>query len=192
MHLYTAAQPDLNWENPEMRRAVYEDIMLWWLDRGCDGFRMDVINLISKAPGLPDAPIQDPGEEFQWSYDYTANGPRIHEFLQEMNREALSKHPGVITVGETPFTRDMDVMVPYVLPENKELQMIFQFEGQEVDGYPQLIPKDYLLSEFKQVTTRWQVEMQERGGWNSSYIEVWCLDTEASFTLANAFCRTTM
>jgi len=172
LHLYTVEQPDLNWENPDMRRAVYEDIMLWWLDRGCDGFRMDVINLISKAPGLPDAPVQDPGEEFQWSYDHTANGPRIHEFLQEMNREALSKHSEVITVGETPFTRDMDVMVPYVLPENKELQMIFQFEGQEVDGYPQLIPKDYQLSEFKRVTTRWQVEMQERGGWNSSYIEV--------------------
>jgi len=120
---------------------------------------------------LPDASILDPNETYQYPYEHCANGPRIHEFLQEMHREVLSKHE-VITVGETPFTHhDMDVLVPYVLPENKELQMIFQFEQQEVDGYPQLVPADYKLSEFKAVTSRWQVGMQERGGWNSIYLE---------------------
>ncbi|TKA43122.1 hypothetical protein B0A54_06070 [Friedmanniomyces endolithicus] len=173
LHLYCKEQPDLNWENPKLRQAVYDDIMKWWLDRGCDGFRMDVINLISKVPSLPDAPIKNPGDKFQEPYKYCANGPRVHEFLQEMNREVLSMYPNLITVGETPFTHhDFDVLVPYVLPENKELQTIFQFEQQEVDGYPQLVPKDYQLSEFKEITSRWQVEMQKRGGWNSIYLEV--------------------
>lgn len=129
-----------------MRQAVYEDIMHWWLKRGCDGFRMDVINLISKDPSLPDAAIQDPNETYQWPYEHCANGPRVHEFLQEMNREVLSKYPEAITVGETPFTHhDMDVLVPYVIPENKELQMVFQFEGQEVDGYPQVSDRLIIL-----------------------------------------------
>nr|XP_031863804.1 uncharacterized protein CI109_000446 [Kwoniella shandongensis]KAA5530876.1 hypothetical protein CI109_000446 [Kwoniella shandongensis] len=172
LHLYCKEQPDLNWECEAVRKAVYEDIMKWWLERGCDGFRMDVINLISKVPGLPDASITQPDEKFQWPYEHCANGPRIHEYLQEMNREVLSKYPDCITVGETPFTHhDFDVLVPYVLPENKELQMIFQFEQQEVDGYPQLIPCDYPLTEFKKITSRWQIGMQERGGWNSIYLE---------------------
>jgi len=123
------------------------------------------------VPSLPDASILDPNETYQWPYEHTANGPRVHEFLQEMHREVLFKRE-VITVGETPFTHhDFEVLVPYVLPENKELQMIFQFEQQEVDGYPQLVPADYKLSEFKAVTSRWQVGMQERGGWNSIYLE---------------------
>ncbi|ORY23124.1 alpha-glucosidase [Naematelia encephala] len=172
LHLYTKEQPDLNWENPAVRTAVYEDIMKWWLKRGCDGFRMDVINLISKDPKLPDASVRDPNETFQWPYEHCANGPRIHEFLQEMYREVGLDNPNLITVGETPFTHhDFDVLVPYVLPENKELQMIFQFEQQEVDGYPQLVPRDYLLSELKAITSRWQVGMQERGGWNSIFLE---------------------
>lgn len=97
----------------------------------------------------------------------------VHEFLQEMHREVLSHYPGIVTVGETPFTHhDFDVLVPYVLPENKELQMIFQFEQQEVDGYPPLVHENYTLAEFKAITSRWQVAMQERGGWNSIYLEV--------------------
>lgn len=72
--LYDTAQPDLNWENPAVRRAVYDEIMLWWLERGCDGFRMDVINLISKHPDLPDATVKQPEEPYQWPYEYCANG----------------------------------------------------------------------------------------------------------------------
>ncbi|ORX36241.1 alpha amylase [Kockovaella imperatae] len=172
LHLYAKEQPDLNWENPKLRQVIYEDVMKWWLDRGVDGFRMDVINLISKNPELPDASIQDEGETWQWSYEHTANGPRIHEFLKEMNKEVLSLYPDIITVGETPFTHhDFDTLVPYVLPENNELQMIFQFEQTEVDGYPPLVVKKYTLPEFKQVTSRWQTGMQERGGWNANYLE---------------------
>jgi len=74
LHLYTKEQPDLNWECPELRRAVYDDIMLWWLDRGADGFRLDVINLISKVPSLPDASILDPNGTYQWPYEHCANG----------------------------------------------------------------------------------------------------------------------
>lgn len=184
LHLYAKEQPDLNWENPKLRGAIYQDVLRWWLDRGCDGFRMDVINLISKDPRFPDASIQDPGETFQWPYEYCANGPRVHEFLQEMHREVLSQYPGIVTVGETPFTHhDFDVLVPYVLPQNKELQMIFQFEQQEVDGYPQLVPKDYNLTEFKAITSRWQTGMQSRGGWNSIFLEVSPLILNASCEL---------
>ena len=173
LHLYAKEQPDLNWECAAMRQAVYQDIMKFWLDRGSDGFRMDVINLISKDPRLPDASIQDPNETFQWPYEYCANGPRVHEFLQEMHREVLSHYPGAMTVGETPFTHHaFDVLVPYVLPQNRELNMIFQFEQQEVDGYPPLVHIAYKLSEFKAITARWQTGMQEHGGWNSIYLEV--------------------
>ena len=101
LHCFAPGQPDLNWENPKVREAVYNE-MRFWLDKGIDGYRMDVISLLSKRQNFPDAL---PGE-----YDYaksyykgTSNGPRIHEFLQEMNREVLS-HYDVMTVGETANT----------------------------------------------------------------------------------------
>src|SRR3712207_3087174 len=87
LHLFSRKQPDLNWENPEVRHAVY-DMMRWWLARGIDGFRMDVINLISKDPALPDGVVQD-GAEFGHGFPHYNCGPRIHEFLQEMNREVF-------------------------------------------------------------------------------------------------------
>lgn len=172
LHIFAKEMPDLNWESERLRHAVYHDVMKFWLDRGCDGFRMDVINLISKNPSLPDASIQDPDEELQWPYEHCANGPRVHEFLQEMHGEVLGKYEGSVTVGETPYTHhDFDALVPYVLPERKELQMVFQFEQQEVDG-GQLQYKSYTLAEFKNIVSRWQVGMQERGGWNSIFLEV--------------------
>src|SRR6201999_2829799 len=91
LHLFSRKQPDLNWENPDVRRAVYE-MMRWWLDRGVDGFRMDVINMISKVPGLPDGVG---GEHY-------LSGPRVHEFLQEMHREVFAGRDDLLTVGEMP------------------------------------------------------------------------------------------
>ena len=91
LHLFSRKQPDLNWENPEVRAAIYA-MMRWWLDRGVDGFRMDVINLISKPPGLPDGD----------SFALNAHGPRLHEFLQEMHREVFAGRDGLLTVGEMP------------------------------------------------------------------------------------------
>jgi len=83
LHLYHIKQPDLNWENPDVRQAVW-DLMRFWVERRCDGFRMDVINLISKVDGLPDAPVTVPEDEYQDASELFANGPRVHEFLQEM------------------------------------------------------------------------------------------------------------
>lgn len=91
LRLFVSQQPDLNWENPAVREAVY-DLMKFWLDKGIDGFRMDVINLISKVPGLPDAPIVDKDSQYQPGFIYCANGPRVHEFLKEMNSKVLSKY----------------------------------------------------------------------------------------------------
>ena len=99
LHLFSTKQPDLNWENPKVRQGVY-DMMRFWLDKGVDGFRMDVINFISKEPGLPDGP-REPGALYGDFTPHAVNGPRVHEFLKEMNREVLARYD-VMTVGETP------------------------------------------------------------------------------------------
>src|SRR5215204_4286323 len=100
LHLFSRKQPDLNWENPEVRQAVYA-MMRWWLDRGVDGFRMDVINFISKVTSLPDGHVHD-GSLYGDAMPYFVDGPRIHEFIQEMHREVFAGREGLITVGETP------------------------------------------------------------------------------------------
>ncbi|KAJ7197783.1 glycoside hydrolase family 13 protein [Mycena pura] len=174
MHLFLSKQPDLNWDNPAVRLAVW-DLMEFWIARGCDGFRMDVINLISKVPGLPDAPVTVPGDTYQDARVLFANGPRVHEYLQEMHREVLSRHD-MITVGETPFTHDAAALARYVLPQNRELNMVFQFELTDVDS-PRGSPRQpftyraWTLPEFKAVVHRWQTLQRAEGFWNSIFIE---------------------
>ncbi|KAF8741310.1 Alpha-amylase domain, partial [Rhizoctonia solani] len=187
LHLFAIEQPDLNWENPEVRQAVWK-LMRWWMDKGCDGFRMDVINMISKVPGLPDAPVTQPDREYQSGANYFCNGPHVHEYIQEMNQEVLSRmyalsvglrstdrqigYPNYFTVGESPLTHDPRDLLLYVLPERKELQMMFQFELADVDGtYHPLIPRNPRLSEIKSVINKWQTFMFNNGGWNSLYME---------------------
>lgn len=166
LHLFTKRQPDLNWENPRVRASVFQ-MMRWWLDRGIDGFRMDVINMISKTPGLPDA-APDPDNAYANGSAYYINGPRLLEFLGEMKDRVLSDYD-VLTVGETP-----GVSPAYASrltnPDTGALSMVFQFEHMELDGAGDkwnLKPRD--LVEFKQVTTRWQKELEQRG-WNSIYL----------------------
>ena len=132
LHLFSPRQPDLNWENPEVRRAVYT-MMRWWLDRGVDGFRMDVINLISKTYPLTDAPVP-PGARYGSGFGAVVNGPRVHEFLAEMNREVLAGRVDaagqpvhVLTVGETPGVTRPEAAL-YTGPARGELDMVFQFE----------------------------------------------------------------
>jgi len=113
LHIFSAKQPDLNWENPQVRQAVYA-MMRWWLDRGVDGFRMDVINMISKDPALPDAEPR-PGSRYGPGDRYFVCGPRNHEFLQEMYREVFAgRDAHVFTVGETPGATIADVSLPFV------------------------------------------------------------------------------
>ncbi|KAJ7581856.1 alpha amylase [Mycena floridula] len=177
LHIYVSKQPDLNWENSEVRDAVW-DLMKFWLDRGCDGFRMDVINLISKVDGLPDAPIVDPKEEFQPASMYYANGPRVHEFIKEMNKKVLS-HYDIITVGQTSLTYSVEEVAKYVLPANKELNMVFQFELMHIDlpskdsGIERspLIPRPWKVAELKEIIIRWQRYKKDEGFWNAVFIE---------------------
>ncbi|KAF9449623.1 glycoside hydrolase family 13 protein [Macrolepiota fuliginosa MF-IS2] len=175
LHLYVSKQPDFNWDNLDVRKAVY-DLMKFWLDRGCDGFRMDVINLISKVDGLPDAPISAPGESYQPASMYYANGPRVHEYIREMEDEVLSKYD-IMTVGETPFTHDAEELAAYVLPANKELNMVFQFELMDIDSPmegPQRVPlikKEWKLEELREITVRWQLYKRDEGFWNAIFIE---------------------
>ena len=124
LHLFSRKQPDLNWENPEVREAVYE-MMRWWLDRGVDGFRMDVINLISKPPGLPDGN----------SFSLNAHGPRLHEFLQEMHREVFAGRDGLLTVGEMPGVT-VEEAQRFTDPARHEIDMVFQFEHVQLDQGP--------------------------------------------------------
>lgn len=166
LHLFAKQQPDLNWENPKVRSAIY-DMMTWWFDKGIDGFRMDTINMISKVPGLPDGePI--PGTPYGDRSPYMLNGPRVHEFLQEMNRETLPRYD-VMTVGETPGTTVEDAAL-YTDPSRRELNMIFQFEHMGVDyqGDTKWCDPKLDLVKLKEILSRWQTGLHERG-WNSLY-----------------------
>ncbi|GIM29123.1 alpha-glucosidase [Clostridium polyendosporum] len=166
LHLFSKKQPDLNWENEIVRNEVY-DMMKWWLDKGIDGFRMDVINLISKDQRFPDGEIRE-GRLYGNIAPYSVNGPRVHEFLKEMNKEVLSKYD-IMTVGETPKV-DTEEAMKYVGETRNELNMVFQFEhmglGNGPEGKWSNIP--FELIELKKIMTKWQKGL-ERGGWNSLY-----------------------
>ncbi|HXV92211.1 MAG TPA: alpha-glucosidase [Pseudonocardia sp.] len=171
LHLFSRKQPDLNWENPEVRAAVH-DVMRWWLDRGVDGFRMDVINLISKAVAedgsLPDGPLK-PGRPYGDGSAHYVCGPRIHEFLQEMHREVFAARPGTfLTVGEMPGVT-LDDAVLFTDPARREVDMVFQFEHVQLDQGVhkwERVPLD--LRALKQSLGRWQEGLAEVG-WNSLY-----------------------
>ncbi|NGM82759.1 alpha-glucosidase [Paenibacillus sp. 7124] len=169
LHLFSKKQPDLNWENEQVRREVY-NMMTWWLDKGIDGFRMDVINLISKVPGLPSVPVED-GENrpYHFGGDYFVNGPRVHEYLQEMNREVLSKYD-IMTVGEAVDVTPEDAAL-YVGEDRDELSMVFHFELMGVDSGPggKWDCKPWVLKDIKDIITKWQTLLSGKG-WNSLYL----------------------
>ncbi len=168
LHLFDRKQPDLNWENPHVRKAM-QDIMVWWLDRGVDGFRMDVVNFISKTRGLPDAP-GIPGHRFVIAVDEFVDGPHVHEYLAEMSREVFANRDGeFITVGEMPGVTPDHARL-YTDPARGELDMVFQFEHVSVDQSP-TNKFEYLgldLVVLKAALHRWQAALAETG-WNSLY-----------------------
>jgi oligo-1,6-glucosidase len=171
LHLFSRTQPDLNWENPEVRAAI-ADVVRWWLDRGVDGFRMDVINMISKRVG-PDGALRD-GAVQPWSSPLGdggpefLDGPRVHEFLQELSRAALDGRR-TITVGETPGVT-VEEAVRYTDPPGRELDMVFQFEHVQLDqeGGDKWAVRPLRLTDLKATFGRWQAGLAERG-WNSLY-----------------------
>ncbi len=167
LHLFSRKQPDLNWENPEVREAVYA-MMRWWLDRGVDGFRMDVINMISKDLPLRDGPLIAPGPYGDGSPFYIG-GPRIHEFLQEMHREVFDGRPEkLLTVGEMPAVT-VEEAVLFTDPTRREVDMVFQFEHVGLDhGEHKWDRRPLNLIELKASLGRWQAGLAEVG-WNSLY-----------------------
>ena len=166
LHLFSKKQPDLNWENPKLRREVY-DMMNWWLEKGIDGFRMDVVNFISKVDGLPDAPAQE-GKKYASGHEYFMNGPRIHEFLYEMNKETVGKYD-VMTVGEMPGVTPEQAQL-YTGEDRDEVNMVFQFEHVDLDSGPggKWDLKTLELKDLKWSLSRWQKGL-EQVGWNSLY-----------------------
>jgi oligo-1,6-glucosidase len=167
LHIFSKKQPDLNWENPKLRQEVY-DMMKFWLDKGIDGFRMDVINFISKVDGLPDAPNPE-GKKYVSGSRYFMNGPKIHDYLQEMHREALAQYD-VMTVGEMPGANVEEAKL-YTDESRDELNMVFQFEHVDLDSGPggKWDLKPLKLTDLKNNFTKWQRGLEDIG-WNSLYL----------------------
>lgn len=164
LHLFTKKQPDLNWENPKVRQEVHK-LMKYWLDKGVDGFRMDVISVISKK-SYEDSPYTDFNETIDKVY---ANGPRLQEFLREMNREVLSKYD-VMTVGEGPGI-NLDNGLEYVSSSAEALNMVFHFGHMFMDHGPggRFDPKPIDFLEFKKVFSQWDEYLKE-DGWGSIFL----------------------
>ncbi len=168
LHCFSKKQPDLNWENPKVRDAVF-DMMTWWCEKGIDGFRMDVISMISKDPAYPDGEVKD-GIYGDMS-PYVCNGPHVHEYLQEMNRRVLSRYD-LLTVGEAAGVT-IDEAKKYASLDGKELGMVFQFEhtdcisqGEAVVGkWNHAKPK---MPAVREILNKWQLELEGKA-WNSLY-----------------------
>ncbi|WP_300719660.1 alpha,alpha-phosphotrehalase [Pseudomonas sp.] len=162
LHLFDHTQADLNWDNPKVRAEVYK-LMGFWRDKGVGGFRLDVINLISK-------PVHFPEDSSDGRRFYT-DGPQVHEYLQEMHREVFAGHD-LVSVGEMSST-SLDHCIRYSNPQSRELSMTFNFHHLKVD-YPNMqkwVRADFDFLELKRILSNWQVGMQAGGGWNALF---WC------------------
>ena len=166
LHLFTKKQPDLNWENPKVREEIH-DIVEFWCKKGVDGFRMDVISLISKQLDFPDT--EDPKDYGRAIKNYYANGPRIHEYLNELNKKVLSKYD-IMTVGEGPGI-DLSNGLDYVHEDRDELNMIFHFDHMFIDNGAggKYDPIDVPLPKFKKVFNDWDEKLKGKG-WGSIFL----------------------
>ena len=167
LHCFSRKQPDLNWENPKVRDEVF-DMMNWWCEKGIDGFRMDVISMISKDPSFPDGPVED--GLYGSLVPYVCNGPHVHEYLQEMNRRVLS-HYDLLTVGEAAGVT-IEEAQKYANNDGTELGMVFQFEHVElvkgpIGKWSDQKPK---LRDFRRVMNKWQYELEGKA-WNSLFLD---------------------
>lgn len=167
LHLFSKKQPDLNWDNPKVREEVFS-MMKWWCEKGIDGFRMDVISMISKVEGLPDGKVH--GGLYGDASPYVQNGPHVHEYLQEMNKEVLSKYD-LLTVGECAGVT-IEEAKKYASNKGTELGMVFQFEHMDLDQgeFSKWGDKKVKLTALKENLTKWQNELEGKA-WNSLF---WC------------------
>lgn len=168
LHLFDVTQADLNWENENLRKDIYEMIN-FWLDKGVDGFRLDVINLISKNQNFPDDTLANASSDGRRFY---TDGPRIHEFLKELTKNTFGKKEGSLTVGEMSSTT-IPNCIGYTNPANRELSMVFNFHHLKVDytngNKWELGTLDFKA--LKDIMFKWQVEMEKGNGWNAVF---WC------------------
>lgn len=166
LHCFSVKQPDLKWENPKVRQEVY-DLMEFWFEKGVDGFRMDVISFISKDTSFPELPESYNGEFIP----FYSNGPKLHDYLQEMNEQVLSKYD-IMTVGEAPGV-DINRALEFVDEDRKELNMFFHFDLMELDreqGETFVMAKEpWKLSEFKKIHSKWD-EVFSKKGWGSMFL----------------------
>jgi oligo-1,6-glucosidase len=169
LHIFSRKQADLNWENPKVRDEVY-DMMKFWLDKGVDGFRMDVINLISKTPEYADGEVTGQYGSYGEPAPFCCNGPRVHEFLQEMNRRVLSKYD-IMTVGETPEVT-VEEAKRYTNTGGSELNMVFHFQHVKTEHgkYGRYTRRRFRLADIKRIMSAWQDGLYG-AGWNSLYWE---------------------
>ncbi len=166
LHLFSKKQPDLNWENDKVREEVFS-MMDWWLKKGIDGFRMDVISLISKVQSFPDGSAKE-HSPYGDAGPFTANGPRVHEYLKEMNQKVLSKYD-IMTVGEASGVT-VEEAKKYASLDGSELNMVFQFEHMDLDGGETFKWNDRKIDlvELKETLSKWQRELDGKA-WNSLY-----------------------
>ena len=163
LHLFSKKQPDLNWDNPKVRQEVF-DMMTWWCDKGIDGFRMDVISMISKTKEMPDGEVDGLYGDFG---PYCVHGPNVHKYLQEMNEKVLSRYD-IMTVGETAGVTT-ELAKQYAGENTRELNMVFQFEHVESDGkYGKWTDEKLPLTTLKKILSRWQTELYDQA-WNSLF-----------------------
>lgn len=182
LHLFEPEMPDLNWENPKTRKAIYDSAIRFWLDKGVDGFRCDVANLYSKDQRFRDEPVTNPEISTPFPKSSVLNGPRIHEFWQEMARDVFSKYGDVMLIGETAGT-SVDEILKYV-KDARELSMLFDFEvfvlgralGEKLHMY-----KGYTLPQFKDAVTKTQRVLSEQDG--RAWVSVWLEDHDAPRSL---------
>lgn len=162
LHLFSKKQPDLNWENPKVRGEIYT-MMRWWLDKGIDGFRMDVINLISKAPDLPDGPDPD-DDELAWGGEYFSFGPHLNHYLKEMREETFSRYD-TFAVGEGAEIKDFQAL-QLVEEKNRELDMVFHFDHMVLDLdnlSDRFSSSKWDLVQFKEIFAKWHNRLYKKG-----------------------------
>ncbi|KAI0126157.1 maltase [Xylariales sp. AK1849] len=173
LHLFCPEQPDLNWDNPETRRAIYASAIEFWLKRGVDGFRVDTVNMYSKPAGLPDAPVINPKAPNQTASSLYCNGPRMTEFLSEMN--AVMTPYDVMTVGECPCTPDRSRVLQYVSAAAKQLDMVFQFDvvdiGQGTETKYDTTPFNWRLPVLKKAINNSQSLIIGTDAWTTAFME---------------------
>lgn len=170
LHLFAKEQPDINWRNLQAREAIYKDAILFWLDRGIDGFRIDTVQIYSKPEDFPDAPERVPGQKLQNPSIIVETGPQLHEILQEMNRKAFSKYD-IMTVGEG-SPPSLEKTLEYVSSSRHEIDMLFSFDFGALDHREIAHTlNDIDMVEMKETVYRWQRLVGKTDGWTTFFLE---------------------